>query len=76
MKNFFILIALFMPSLAVAQDITQHYKIYGVKNGKITTIDAIINHLNSANVLFFGEEHNDSIGHYLETELFKKMAIT
>ncbi|MBC7616079.1 MAG: ChaN family lipoprotein [Pedobacter sp.] len=76
MKNFFILIALFMPSLAVAQDITQHYKIYDVKNGKITTIDAIINHLNSANVLFFGEEHNDSIGHYLETELFKKMAIT
>ena len=76
MKKFFILISLFIPLLAAAQDIAQHYKIYDVKNGRITTIDAIISHLNTENVLFFGEEHNDSIGHYLEAALFKKMAIT
>ena len=76
MKKFFILIVLFTPLLAAAQDVARHYKIYDVKNGKITNIDAIIGHLNAANVLFFGEEHNDSIGHYLEAELFKKMATT
>ena len=28
-----------------------------------------------ANVLFFGEEHNDSIAHYVEITLFKKLAV-
>ena len=69
------LIALCIPFLAAAQDISKHYKIYDVKNGRITTLDAIIGDLKTANVLFFGEEHNDSIGHYLEAELFKKMSI-
>lgn len=74
MKKFFILIASLLPFLAAAQDISKHYKIYDVKNAKITTADAIISDLKAANVLFFGEEHNDSIGHYLEAELFKKMS--
>ncbi len=74
MKKFFILIASLLPFLAAAQDISKHYKIYDVKNAKITTADAIISDLKTANVLFFGEEHNDSIGHYLEAELFKKMS--
>jgi len=57
----------------MAQDMTQHYKIYDVKKGKQITLDEIIKDVNAANVLFFGEEHNDSIGHYLEAELFKRM---
>lgn len=60
--------------LSIGQDIAKHYKVYDAKKGKITTLDAIIDDLNAANVLFFGEEHNDSIGHYLEAELFKKMS--
>jgi uncharacterized iron-regulated protein len=76
MKLFFSLIALFIPFLTAAQDVSKHYKVYDVKNGKITTIDAIVGDMNKANVLFFGEEHNDSIGHYLEAEIFKKMALT
>ncbi|RYG18979.1 MAG: hypothetical protein EOO07_07765 [Chitinophagaceae bacterium] len=74
MKNFFSLIALFFPFLTAAQDISKHYKVYDVKNSKITTVDAIVGDLKMANVLFFGEEHNDSIGHYLEAEIFKKMS--
>ncbi|MEJ5995462.1 ChaN family lipoprotein [Pedobacter sp. Du54] len=66
---------LLWPMLSIAQDITKHYKVYDVKNAKISTIDAIISDVNAANVLFFGEEHNDSIGHYLEAEIFKKMSI-
>jgi uncharacterized iron-regulated protein len=75
LKKAILLLFLLFPLLGIAQDITKHYKVYDVKNGKITTIDAIIGELNTANVLFFGEEHNDSIGHYLEAEIFKKMAI-
>lgn len=74
MKKFLCQIALFIPFLASAQDIAKHYKVYDVKNSKLITIDAIISNLNTADVLFFGEEHNDSIGHYLEAELFKKIA--
>lgn len=74
LKKSIILILLVFPLLGLAQDMAKHYKVYDVKNGKITTIDAIISDLNAANVLFFGEEHNDSIGHYLEAEIFKKMA--
>jgi len=66
---------LLCPLLTFAQDLTKHYKIYDVKNNKLTSLEAIIGDLNTSNVLFFGEEHNDSIGHYVEAELFKKMAI-
>jgi len=75
MKKIFVLIALLSPFLTVAQDIATRYKVYDVKNAKPTTIDAIVKDLTTANVLFFGEEHNDSIGHYLEAELFRKMNI-
>ena len=34
---------------------------------------AIVNELENIDVLFFGEEHNDSIGHQLQTVLFKMM---
>jgi len=56
-----------------AQDINNHYKIYDVKKQKIISVDDIIIDMGKADVLFFGEEHNDSIGHYLEAEIFKKM---
>lgn len=36
--------------------------------------DDIINDMANADVLFFGEEHNDSTAHYLEFALFKKLA--
>lgn len=73
-KKLLIILMLLLPMLSEAQDITKHFKVYDTKKNKITTLDAIISDLNAANVLFFGEEHNDSIGHYLEAELFKKMA--
>jgi uncharacterized iron-regulated protein len=74
MKKIFSLFAFVLPLFAAAQDISVHYKIYDVKKQKIISLDDIITDLNNANVLFFGEEHNDSIGHYLEATLFKKIA--
>ncbi len=74
LSKLIIFTSLFCPIITLAQDMAKHYKVYDVKNNKLTTIDAIVSELNTANVLFFGEEHNDSTGHYLEAELFKKIA--
>ncbi|MBB2145263.1 hypothetical protein GM921_07195 [Pedobacter sp. LMG 31464] len=74
MKRFFSIVVLFLPLLVSAQDMNQHYKVYDVKKQKIVSLDDIVTDLGNANVLFFGEEHNDSTGHYLEAELFKKIA--
>lgn len=68
------LLVLLLPVLAFAQDQSKYYKIYDVKKKQVINIDDIISDLNHADVLFFGEEHNDSIGHYLETALLKKLS--
>ncbi|MFI5453503.1 ChaN family lipoprotein [Pedobacter sp. UC225_61] len=74
MKRLFSIAVLLLPLLASAQDMSKHYKVYDVKKQKIVTLDDIVTDLGKANVLFFGEEHNDSTGHYLEATLFKKIA--
>lgn len=53
--------------------IEKHFKIYDTRTNELTTIDKIVADCNHADVLFFGEEHNDSAGHYLEAEIFKTM---
>ena len=53
--------------------ITDHFKIYDVKTKQLISIDKIIADCADADVLFFGEEHNDSAGHYLEAEIFKAL---
>lgn len=75
LSKLIILAILLCPFLTLAQDLAKHYKVYDVKNNKTIAIDAIVGDLRNADVLFFGEEHNDSIGHYLEAELFKKIAL-
>jgi uncharacterized iron-regulated protein len=74
MKKIASLIVILFPLFVAAQDISNHYKIYDVKKQKAVSLDDIVTDLGTANVLFFGEEHNDSIGHYLEATLFKKIA--
>jgi uncharacterized iron-regulated protein len=48
----------------------KHYRIYSVKAGKEVSLDVIVSDMRNHDVLFFGEEHNDSIGHYLENKVF------
>ncbi|RZK51772.1 MAG: hypothetical protein EOO91_20425, partial [Pedobacter sp.] len=73
-KRLFTVFCFLSPLFGMAQDMTKHYKIYDVKKQKIITVDDIVTDLAAANVLFFGEEHNDSIGHYLEATIFSKIA--
>lgn len=70
------LIVLFtLPLFAFSQDImAPHYKIYNTAKKAPATIADILGDIDKADVLFFGEEHNDSTGHYLENMLFKKLA--
>ncbi len=66
---------LVIPICALSQDsLSGHYKIYSTEKQKLITVDGIVNDMSKADVLFFGEEHNDSTGHYLEYTLFKKLA--
>ncbi|MEB0260235.1 MULTISPECIES: ChaN family lipoprotein [unclassified Mucilaginibacter] len=69
------LLLLLLPAIAFCQDpMAQNYKIYNTAKQRLATADEIIADLDKADVLFFGEEHNDSTGHYLESLLFKKIA--
>lgn len=74
MKKLLFIALLILPFIATAQEISKYYKIYDVKKQKTINLDDIVTDMANANVLFFGEEHNDSIGHYLEITLFKKLA--
>jgi uncharacterized iron-regulated protein len=69
------LIIFLCPFASSAQDsLAQYYKIYSVSKQKLVTADDVVKDMATADVLFFGEEHNDSIGHYLELSLFKKLS--
>ncbi len=75
MKRLLFITLIILPFFVQAQDLSQHYKIYDVKKQKAISLDDIITDMANIDVLFFGEEHNDSVGHYLEVNLFKKLAI-
>lgn len=53
--------------------IEKHYKIYDTRTQQLTTIEQIAIDCKNADVLFFGEEHNDSAGHFLEAAIFKAL---
>ena len=72
--KFLFLSFLFISSISVAQDkIEDHYKIYDTRAKQIITIDKIVSACAGADVLFFGEEHNDSACHYLEHVIFEAL---
>lgn len=74
MKYFLLIICFAISSNTFAQHTDAHFKIYDVKKQKEIAINDIVSDMNNADVLFFGEEHNDSVGHYLEMEIFKQLA--
>lgn len=74
MKKLLIAMLFWIPCIAFGQSHEQHYKIYDVKNQKLISIDELVADSKNIDVLFFGEEHNDSIGHILEFELLKKLS--
>lgn len=51
----------------------KNYRIISSKNLKETSIKDIVAEMKNYDVLFFGEEHNDSVTHYLQMEVFKEL---
>jgi uncharacterized iron-regulated protein len=50
------------------------FKIIDTRTGEQITITALSDRMNKTNVLFWGEEHNDTIGHILELKLLKLLS--
>jgi len=70
MKTRLLFTLLCLPFLSIAQ---VNYKVYNTATQKSATLDDIINDMAKADVLFYGEEHNDSIGHTIELALLAKL---
>jgi uncharacterized iron-regulated protein len=74
MKITLIIIILLLPITTFCQDsIAIHYKIYNTHTQKQVPVEDIISNMDNVDVMFFGEEHNDSTGHQLEYILLKKL---
>lgn len=70
MKLTLLCLLLALPILVLSQD---NYKVYSTASQKQVSLDDIINDMNKADVVFYGEEHNDSVGHTLELALLSKL---
>lgn len=74
MKAIFLFLCVLLAHLTFSQNkIEAHFKIYNTQTKQITTIEQIAIDCKDVDVLFFGEEHNDSAGHYLEAAIFKAL---
>jgi uncharacterized iron-regulated protein len=74
MKTIIISLLVLLSCTVFAQDkIEDHYKIYDVKTKQLVSIEKIITDCAKADVLFFGEEHNDSACHYMEHIIFEAL---
>jgi len=66
----------FFSSAASAQQTGQPnpaYQIFETRTGKNISTEELVKNLRKIDVLVFGEEHNDSVGHLLEAEILGKM---
>jgi uncharacterized iron-regulated protein len=48
-----------------------NYKIFSVKLNKEVGLDEIASDMSTYNVILFGEEHNDSVSHFLQVKLLE-----
>ncbi len=67
-----IVISLFM-FVRGESSLESHYVIYSVVQNQRTTIEKIVEDFEDYDVVFFGEEHNDSIAHFLEYLLLEEL---
>ena len=66
------MLLLLIVSFGYAQN-NKSYKIYSSSSHKIILLDDLVKALDKTDVVFYGEEHNDSIGHLLETSILQKL---
>ncbi|MDO6436692.1 ChaN family lipoprotein [Cyclobacterium sp. 1_MG-2023] len=67
---FFILLQFSLPPTTSQQE---SYTIIETKTGNKLSLVSLVDKLTEAEVIFFGEEHNDSIAHVLQYELYNDL---
>jgi uncharacterized iron-regulated protein len=72
MKKILLFIPLIWNLALCAQGLSEkNYRIYSVKQKKEVTLNDIAEDMRNYDVVFYGEEHNDSVTHYLEKTLYE-----
>lgn len=76
MKFIIAIVLLISPFIIFGQtDMQKHFRVYSNLQGKEVSLDDIAADFAKADVLFFGEEHTDSIAHYVEFTILKKLLL-
>jgi uncharacterized iron-regulated protein len=65
--------AILFPLSVIAQVTEKDYRIFDVKANKEVSVKDIAERMENFDVLFYGEEHNDSVTHYLEKTIFEAL---
>ena len=60
-----------LPVFSQTPDLDQNYHVYDAK-GNPSSLAAVIKALESSDAVFLGEQHDDSVGHAIEFEIFKQ----
>ncbi len=67
-------VLLLITPVIFAQDkMEDHYKIYDTRTQQLISLDKMVSDCGNVDLLFFGEEHNDSACHYLESRIFEML---
>jgi uncharacterized iron-regulated protein len=76
MLKFLFLVFFLFPIIMTAQEqplSEQNYRIYSTKLAREVSLKDIADDMQNYDVLFFGEEHNDSVTHFAQHELLKML---
>lgn len=67
---FLFILLLMIVSTVPAQISDANYRIYDAK-GNASNLEQILNAMGKADAVFLGENHDDAVAHYLQSEIFK-----
>lgn len=78
MKNaLFLVVTLFIATAFISDDkkvlTEKNYYIYSNQTNSEITLQNLVTLAGEYDVILFGEEHNDSVAHFLQMELYEKM---
>jgi uncharacterized iron-regulated protein len=74
LKYSLLVVSLAISHFAFSQKkIEDHFKIYDTRTKQLISVEQLVQNSAGTDVIFFGEEHNDSAGHYLEDTIFKAL---
>lgn len=63
---------LVLPTLAQVAPNPQPFRVFDSR-GRSATLSQVVEHCQQADVVFWGEEHNDAIGHALQADFFGQL---